>query len=152
MVSTAGAGGTVINFSDRFSLSGMTGTFPPTLEADLKNVKDTKGPPSVNQVAGAKGAAGGAEGDFAVPYTMQTGAQRFAPMQPPAPTKITAKDAKPLWPVSASTVATTWLPPPTIATTITQSPNHSVKSRVNTAAPAAQPSDDMAKFLARWKD
>ncbi|KAI9849732.1 MAG: hypothetical protein M1838_000093 [Thelocarpon superellum] len=154
MLSTATAGGTVINFSNRFSLSGMTGVFPPALVTDLKTVSGTTGPPTVNQVAGANAAppAGGAAGPYTVPYTLQTGLTRYAPMQPQPPTKITAQSATPLWPTSGTTVATTFMAIPSIVTTLTQSPTFSTTTRTNTVAAAPQPSDDMAKFLARWKD
>ena len=86
--SVAAAGGTVINYSDRFTLSGMTGAFPPDVVAANAAVKGTAGPPTVNQVAGANAPAAGT-GEFAVPYTLQTGPTKFAPMQPVPPTKIT---------------------------------------------------------------
>ncbi|KAI7362736.1 hypothetical protein KC336_g21656, partial [Hortaea werneckii] len=53
---------------------------------------------------------------------------------------------------SAVTIATTWLPNPTIVTTVTASQTFSVSSMENTAAPASNPNPDMAKFLNRWKD
>ena|SRR5438067_1595354 len=88
--SVAAAGGTVINYSDRFTLTGMTGIFPPDVVTANAAVKGTAGPPTVNQVAGANpGAAPSGTGPFAIPYTMQTGLTKYAPMQPLPPTKIT---------------------------------------------------------------
>ncbi|KAL8834842.1 MAG: hypothetical protein Q9170_003584 [Blastenia crenularia] len=52
----------------------MTGTFPPGVQAGIKKISGTNGPPSTNQKAPAAGAgAGGAQGDYAVTYTAQTG-------------------------------------------------------------------------------
>ncbi|KAH0536993.1 hypothetical protein FGG08_006165 [Glutinoglossum americanum] len=147
MVSVA-AGGTVINYSSRFSLTGMTGTFPPDVVTGLKSVSGTDGPPTDNQVAGS--APG--DGPFAVPYTMQTGPTRYAPMQPQPGTSITAKKVTPLWPTSAVTFAKTFLPQPTIQTTLTQNPTYGLPSIENDASPAPMPNDDMQKFLNRWKD
>ncbi|KAI6852184.1 hypothetical protein KC350_g1133 [Hortaea werneckii] len=87
-----------------------------------------------------------------VPYPLQTGLTKYAPMQPIPPTKITKKQYSPLYPTSAVTIATTWLPNPTIVTTVTASQTFSVSSMENTAAPASNPNPDMAKFLNRWKD
>ncbi|KAF2271465.1 uncharacterized protein EI97DRAFT_269151 [Westerdykella ornata] len=151
MTSTAAKGGTVTNFSPRFSLSGMEGTFPPNIVAALKDVSGTDGPGRIDKTSdGGPAAPGGNE--FEVEYTMQTGPTRYAPMQPIPPTKITKKKATPLHPTSAFTIATTFLARPTVQTTITQSQTFSISSRENTAAPAPMPTDDMAKFLARWKD
>ncbi|KAI9756310.1 MAG: hypothetical protein M4579_003902 [Chaenotheca gracillima] len=159
MISVATQGGTVINYSDRFSLTGMTGTFPPDVVKSLKGVTGTTGPKTSNQVSnnqnqqqGANGQAPSAAGPYGVPYTLQTGLTRYAPMQPKPGTKITAKQATPLWPTSSVSYAKTFLPLPSIQTTFTQSATWSVKSRENTAAAAAKPTDDMQKFLARWKD
>jgi hypothetical protein len=152
MISVAAAGGTVINYSPRFSLSGMTGSFPANVVAGLKTIKGTDGPPSVNNV-GQGGASTVVDGDlFKVPYTMQTGLTRYAPMQPVPPTKITKKKATPQHPTSAVDIARSILPIPKQQTTITQSQTFSVSSVENTVPAASMPTDDMAKFLARWKD
>ncbi|KAI9675377.1 MAG: hypothetical protein M1817_001281 [Caeruleum heppii] len=158
MISAATTGGTVINYSGRFSLESMTGTFPPQVLADLADVEGTEGPPTENTVVANNinnpGAAAGPQGPFNLPYTLQTGNTKFAPMQPLPPTKITAKGSTRLWPTSDFSIATTWLPIPSVVTTLTQSATHAVTSRTNTTqiAPAANPTDDMGKFLNRWKD
>lgn len=130
MISTT-KGGVVINFSDRFSLSGMTGTFPPNVQTAVKSVKDTKGPETDNQVQeGANNAAdGGAE---PTPYSIQTGPTKYAPMQKKPGTKITAKSPKPLYPTSSAQIAKTALPTPKQVTTMTQSATYQVSSRENT--------------------
>jgi hypothetical protein len=132
--STAAKGGTVTNFSPRFSLSGMTGKFPPEVIKGMDGVTGTDGPARLDETSDGA-AANPADGDYGVEYTMQTGPTRYAPMQPIPPTKITKKEAKPLHPTSAFTIATTFLPPPKIhQTTITQSQTYSVKSRENTVS------------------
>jgi hypothetical protein len=137
MIATAIAGGELITYSDRFSYSGMTGTWDAATKKALGTIDGTTGPKAEdNTVAAAKpgkpAAAAPEAGDFDVEYTMQTGPTRYAPMQPVPPTKITAKNTKPLYPTSSVKIATTFLPPPDIQTTITQSQTYSVESRMNT--------------------
>ncbi|KAK4981879.1 hypothetical protein LTR28_002912 [Elasticomyces elasticus] len=114
----------------------MTGVFSAKVQTALVQLGTgvTAGPPTENNVGN------------------NAGLTRYAPMQPVPPTKITAKSPTPLYPTSAYVIATTWLPIPTIVKTVTASQTFNVKSMENTAAPAAMPSNDMAKFLARWKD
>ena len=155
MISVATAGGTITNYSPRFSLTGMTGSFPPNVLTGLKTVTGTAGPATENNVAAANpgAGAGGPQGaGFAVPYTLQTGLTKYAPMQPQPPTKITAKNASPLWPTSAVTYAQTWLPRPSQVTTFTQSATYSVSSRENTVSKLSrfiQPNSTLSKFAGR---
>jgi len=153
MISVAAEGGQVINYSNRFSLTGMTGTFPEVYADAAKAVSGTDGPPTVNQVANNANPAQPVDASaYNVPYTLQTGLTKFAPMQPIPPTKITKNKATPQFPTSAVTFAKTFLDIPKQVTTMTMSQTFSVKSVENTVPAAAMPSDDMAKFLARWKD
>lgn len=152
MLSVATAGGTVWNYSDRFTLTGMTGTFDPTVDAAVKAVSGTSGPPTVNNVVSNAATGSVGEGAWAIPYNLQTGLTKYAPMQPVPPTAITATNTSPLWPTSAVQFATTFLPVPSEVTTLTQSNTHSISSRANTAAAASSPTDDMQRFLNRWKD
>jgi len=135
MTSTAAAGGTVINYSSRFTLTGMTGSFSPAVTTALASVSGTAGPATVNNVAAAAPAAGAgtaAAGEFGVPYTLQTGLTKFAPMQPVPPTSITATNTAPLWPTSSVVFASTFLPIPSQVTTLTQAQTFSVSSHANT--------------------
>lgn len=155
MISVASEGGTVTNFSPRFSLTGMTGVFPATVITGLQGVTGTAGPDTINAVSnGAAAGAAPAASAFTVPYQLQTGLTKYAPMQPVPPTKITAKSPTPLHPTSAFTIATTWLPKPSIVTTITASQTFSASSVENQASPVSNPNsnNDMAKFLKRWAD
>lgn len=135
---SAGTGGTVTNYSDRFSLSGMTGTFPATVTTGLSGLSGTNGPATENNfaAAGAKAAAAGGSvvAGATVPYTLQTGPIRYAPMQGKPGTKITAKNASPQYPTSSVTIAHTWLPTPEAVTTQTVSATYSTSSHANTVS------------------
>jgi len=134
MMSTATAGGTVTNFSDRFTLTGMTGTFSAAVTQALTTVSGTTGPVTVNNVAaaGAAPAAPAAEGAWGTPYNLQTGLTRYAPMQSVPGTAITATNTSPLWPTSSVVLASTFLPIPSIVTTLTQANTFSISSHANT--------------------
>ncbi|KAF1948465.1 beta-1,6-glucan boisynthesis protein-like protein [Byssothecium circinans] len=152
MIATAKTG-TLTVYSNRFSMTGMTGKFDDSVLTALKKVSGTTGPATEDKTTGkAADAAVPAGSMYDVEYTMQTGATRYAPMQPIPGTKITKKSAPPLFPTSSVPIAKSHLPIPTIQTTITQSQTHKVSSMANTNAAAPHPTDDMAKFLARWKD
>ena len=134
MISTA-TGGTVINYSDRFSLSGMTGTFPANVQTGLKGLSGTNGPTTENNVdtnAAAVPANGQAGGPYAVTYTAQTGLTKYAPMQGKPGTKITAKNPTPQYPTSSVNIAKTILPTPSQVTTMTVSATYSASSHENT--------------------
>ncbi|KAL8690792.1 MAG: hypothetical protein Q9218_003841 [Villophora microphyllina] len=152
ILSVGTGGAQVINYSDRFTLSGMTGTFPPPIQASIAKISTTDGPPSSNQ--GAPAAAGGAQGDYAVTYTAQTGLIKYAPMQIPPGTKITAKAASARYPTSSVPIAKTFLPTPKQTTTMTASLTVKPASSHAFNAPAASmpAADDMQKFLNRWRD
>lgn len=133
MVAVAKVGGQLITYSDRFSYTGMTGTWPAAIKTALAKVSGTDGPPTDDKTTdSANPGADPAGGDYDVEYTMQTGLTRYAPMQPVPPTKITAKDTKPLYPTSSVNIAKTFLPIPSIQTTVTQSQTYSVSSMENT--------------------
>ncbi|MCJ1420290.1 hypothetical protein MMC32_006647 [Xylographa parallela] len=139
----------------------MTGAWPsPAIQAAFAATKGalTAVPATLNTVTNgvpnAPAAGGGvADGQFGVSYQFQTtGLTKYAPMQLRPGSTITATNTAPLFPASAFTVAPTYLPTPSIVTTVTQSATFTVTSIVNPASPAPMPSDDMQKFLARWKD
>lgn len=144
-------GGTVTTYSSRFTLTGMTGTFPAdVITANAAAVADTAAPAAVNNIATA--ATGAATGGLYVAYSLQTGLTKYAAMQPVPPTAITQTVTTPQYPTSSFSLATTFLPIASQVTTLTQAQTFSVSSHANTAAAASQPVDDMQKFLNRWKD
>lgn len=137
--------GQIVNYSDRFSISGMTGSWTaPAAEADFKTVTGTAGPATQNNIAGNDGsnnnnnpAAGANNGAYGVAYSLQTGLTKYAPMQPKPGSKITGKVTGPLYPTSSYFIATTFLPPAKQVTTSTQAITYSVSSRENTVSLAA---------------
>lgn len=152
MISTATAGGTVTSFSSRFTLTGMTGVFSAAVTTALADVSGTSGPADINAVANAAaGAATGTadEGVYGTPYTAQTGLTKYAPMQPVPPTAITATNTSPLWPTSSVVLASTFLPIPSIVTTITQANTFSVSSHANTVCFASDGRIDWGQILTR---
>ncbi|KAK5105086.1 Cell wall synthesis protein kre9 precursor [Lithohypha guttulata] len=155
----AAPGGVVYNYSPRFSLTSMTGTFPANVQSALSSISGTDGPPTLNQItnpaagAGAGAAAGAPAGSYSIPYTMQTGPVRYAPMAKVAPSKITAKGNARQYPTSGYNVwSRTGMPGPNASQTVTDVFTFAVSSMEPTIAAAPQPSDDMQKFLNRWKD
>ena len=137
MISTATEGGTIINYSDRFTITGMTGTVTTSVKNAVNALGgSTAGPPTENDVtnggAAAPVASVPAAGAYGIPWFKQTGLTRYAPMQGVPPTKITQKNPQPLFPTSAYTVAKQWLPIPSILTTLTESQTFSVQSHENT--------------------
>ena len=69
--------------------------------------------------------------DAKAPYTMQTGAIRYAPMQAAPPTAIVQQDMKPLFPTSAFTVSQSYWATPVAQTTITTSRTVSLNTKEN---------------------
>lgn len=134
MISVSATGGTVINYSDRFTMTGMTGSFSTTVIQGIASISGTDGPPSVNDVTSTTPttAAAAEGGEYTVAYYLQTGLTKYAPMQPVPGTKITAKNPTPLNPTSAYVLATTALAPPSIVLTVTLSQTFSVSSEENT--------------------
>lgn len=157
IISTATTGETVTAYSDRFTLSGMTGAFDTDILAGLASVSGTSGPENVNaftaQAVLAARATVVAGAQFGTPFNLQTGSIRYAAMPIIPGTTITATNTVPLYAPSPYTVATTWMGSPTIISTISQAQTASFASHVNTAAAASQPTPDaMQRFLNRWKD
>lgn len=134
MVAVGKTGGELTTYSDRFSYSGMTGAWGADVKKALNDLDGTSGPAAKDTTGDAAGGAVGADGDYDVAYTMQTGPTRYAPMQPVPPKTVTATNTKPLYPTSSVKIATTFLPIPSIQTTITQSQTFSVSSVENTVS------------------
>lgn len=137
MIATPTTGVAITVYSNRFTLTGMTGAFPPGVEQDLAHISPgTSGPPAGNVAGGAHAAAeerDAAGGDpYAVPFGQQTGPTRYAAMQPAPGTKITATNTAPLHPTSAVRLASTPLPPPAVETTLTQAQTAAGPSEANT--------------------
>lgn len=124
MTSVSSDGGSVINYSDRFTLSGMTGVTPEAFEEAVPGGTSGPADPPSNMIPAAADPAAvvPAEGDYDVPFNKQSGSIRYAPMQPFPPTKITKKGKPtPLFPTSAFDIATEKMGLPSVITTVTQS-------------------------------
>lgn len=138
MTSTSSSsGGTVINYSDRFTVTGLSGVTPPNVVKAVPG--GTSGPAAQNNVnpvaqgAGAVAPVAAAPGDYNVPYNKQTGSMRYAPMQPFPPTKITKKGPPtPQYPTSAFTIATGKMAAPEVISTITESQTFHAMTMENT--------------------
>ncbi|KAL2811179.1 hypothetical protein BJX63DRAFT_287209 [Aspergillus granulosus] len=76
---------------------------------------------------------------YTVPYPLQTGPTRYAPMAKKPGTAIPTTSPTPQFPASPYKVATTYLEPGTVETTLTASETVSVTMMRNTAAPAPHP-------------
>ena len=131
IVSAKTGGGQVINYSQRFTISGMTGKWQsPAIQSAYQSAASSPSsvPPTVdgNAPAGAGGGAGDGQD-----YTAQSGPMRYAPMQQAPPTAITAQNTKPLFPVSGFQVAVTYLPTPEAQTTITASRTQTYETKEN---------------------
>lgn len=141
----ASGAGTVINYSSRFTVTGMTGVTPPNIAAAVPG--GTAGPPTQNNVVagGQADPAAGADaapdaGAYTVPYDKQTGTVRYAPMQPIPPTKITKKGKPtPLFSASAFDIATARMPNPTVLSTVTQSQTVHGMTMENTVSTPSSP-------------
>lgn len=146
---SAATGGTIINYSDRFTLSSMTGTFPAAVTAGLQTVSGTAGPAMQNDINAAQAgnaAAAASSVDpsvYNVPYTLQTGTIRYAPMPPMPQTSITAKNASPQFPTSAYTIYHTIAGTPNAVTTQTAVQTFSTSSRENTVRPPRSADKDI---------
>lgn len=97
--------------------------------------------------APAGGAATPAASMYNIPYNLQSGLTKYAPMQPVPPTKITQNQATPLFPTSSYSVATTWLARPSIVTTMTLPQTFSVSSVENTVSQKFSPTSLVLTFF-----
>lgn len=116
-------------------MQGMTGLWPsPAIQTAFKAITGVSDvPATVNSVAGNQGnnpgAAGQPAGPYDVPFNLQTsGLTRYAPMQPKPGSQITAYKTAPLYAPSAWTVATTFLRPASVVTTLTQAVSYTAST------------------------
>ena len=131
IISPIATGGTVTNYSPRFSLTGMKGTFPPGVAAGIKAASGTEGPPTEKSEGGAPG-ANAPSASYAIPFASQSGQIFYAPMQKRPGSKITAKTISPAYPTSSFKLAKSPLPPPVPTTTFTASMTMSTSSHAHT--------------------
>lgn len=129
MTTTAKAGGRVINYSHRFTVSKMTGSFTDDVQSALSGISGTAGPADVLLDDGASRLE---IRQANVPFNEQVGPTRYAPMAQVPGTSITAKNTSPLFPTSSVVLAKTFLPIATVLTTAVVPITDVVASRANT--------------------
>ncbi|ODV59897.1 glycoprotein [Ascoidea rubescens DSM 1968] len=132
-----------IHYSHRFKLSGMTGKDeasgslndpPPSAQYSFKK---TGTETETDEAPGTIDSA-----SFTIPYTLQTGRTRYAPMQTQPGSKVTATGWTRRFPTSAVTFYKTAKPSPVVYSTITPGWSYSRTSYFNYATPAPYPSDN----------
>lgn len=146
----SGPGISVVNYSPHFTLTSMTGTFSPNLLHGAHSLAPTSASSEIEElrIRQAGGLEPGVEGlgvrarvgardvdganPFTIPYQLQTGLTRYAPMAKKPGTSITAKTATPQYPTSSYEIATTYLPQPTVQVTISAPVTYSTSSIENT--------------------
>lgn len=128
MISRGSNNVTVVNYSERFSVTGMTGTFSELVQYGLSlTANDTESHQDLKLrkrqvVAAIAPAIVPAKDLYDVPYPEQSkGLTKYAPMGKRPATTITAKSGPPQFPTSAYSIARTFLPVPTWQTTLTAS-------------------------------
>lgn len=126
--STTDGGGYLIVYTPRFVLKGMSGTYEPSGE----------GSAPANQISYNDAAE--ISKSFSVPYTLQTGKTRYAPMQLQPGSTVTLSTWSRRFPSSAFSTFTTNTLQPNILSTITAGWNYTMSSFTNYATPAPFPS------------
>ncbi|KAK9241094.1 cell wall synthesis protein KRE9/KNH1-domain-containing protein [Lipomyces kononenkoae] len=142
MTSILTAGGYVINYSDRFNLTGMTGT------TEYVYVANTAGPARYYAPS-----APSASNAFTVSYQDQAGwPTKYAPMQTQPGTTVTASTASRQYPTSAiSAIFTTNTLQPYAVTTTTNPWNYPWTSVINDVSPQPDPSANGGSYPAKKK-
>lgn len=134
--------GQSIHYSPRFTLSGMSGSSttqvldgtPATLVLD-----DIESAPTPQINIGDSGTID--TRSFTVPYTMQTGKTRYAPMQLQPGSTVTMTAWSRQFPTSSVLYALTFLPIPSVLTTKTPGWSYTMKSAPNWASAAPYPTN-----------
>ncbi|KAK9460799.1 uncharacterized protein V1516DRAFT_677688 [Lipomyces oligophaga] len=157
MTSIISSGGYVINYSDRFQITEMTGTLEPTygdsLDGPDREVHDT----STTTTAITSGNI------FTTPYISQADwLTKYAPMQRQPGTTITTTNTKPLYSTSAiSSIFLTNTMRASQVTTLTSGWDYTMTSVINDASPRPNPSENggsyeteakRKKLMNRWDD
>ncbi|KAI3406158.2 KRE9 [Candida oxycetoniae] len=128
-------GADTIHYSPRFKLTGMTGptsTYVVTATGDQPGAITENYNPAGNTDFSAS---------FTVPYTLQTGKTRFAPMQMQPGSTVTATTWTRRFPSSAVTYYSTKMKSPVVQSTITPGWSYTASSDVNWASVAPYPTN-----------
>ena len=103
----------------------MTGSFSPRVTDGIHSVQDANGSLGRLQKRQAVGA-------YTIPYALQTGATRYAPMAKRPGSTIPPGKPTPQNPTSSYSIATTYLGPPLVENTKSASRTDTVSSIENT--------------------
>lgn len=122
------ADGSIIQYTPRVLLSGMTGSLAPSGEG-----QPPQGSVSLNNAVDISKS-------FTVPYTEQTGKTRYAPMQMQPDSTITATTWSRRFPTSAVSYFKSPMGTGSCSSTITPGWSYTMSSLVNMATPAPFPS------------
>ncbi|CAK9439439.1 uncharacterized protein LODBEIA_P35590 [Lodderomyces beijingensis] len=128
-------GAITTHYSPRFQLTGMTG---PTATWVVTVTGDQPGGATENMNAPS---ASVDSASFTVPYTLQTGKTRYAPMQMQPGSTVTATSWTRRFPTSAVTYYTTKQKSPVVYSTITPGWSYQASSDVNWASVAPYPTN-----------
>lgn len=129
--------GTTIHYTNRFALTGMTGkatTF--TFSASLFSITGSHPTAQVNVGADAVTIN---SASFTVPYTLQTGKTRYAPMQTQPGSTVTYSMYSTRHATSAYTPYSTLRASPNVYSTITPGWSYTPLSKINNATIAGYP-------------
>ncbi|PYH95366.1 beta-1,6-glucan biosynthesis protein [Aspergillus ellipticus CBS 707.79] len=162
----SGPEASVLTYSDRFTLTSMSGeSSSPITSSKIYPLTNSTDFSVIENDGHEKLRKRQVEGAYTIPYHLQTGPTRYAPMAKKPGSTIPARSPTPQFPASAYTIATTYLPPATVQVTLSASLTYSVASVENTentklnvlaipkASPAPHSQDaQMKRFLERWKD
>lgn len=147
IVSKTKDGETVTNYSPRFTISGMTGSFPALVKEALAEAPITDTDTPVINIAGdetelkkrqggapigagaAATATAAADGSYDMEYTLQTGETKYAPMQRVPSSKITKSKASMQYPTSSYSPYSTYASMPKQKITVTQSGTFTTSSK-----------------------
>ncbi|SCU88728.1 LADA_0E11760g1_1 [Lachancea dasiensis] len=123
-----------IHYSDRFTIRGMQGNLPALA------VNNAQGPHPETMKIGPDGAPPPINSaSFTIPYTLQTGSYRFAPMQTQPGTSVSATAWSRQNPSSSCTFFTALTNKPEWHTTITAGWDYTIQTRVNDIHPRPMP-------------
>ncbi|OOF92305.1 hypothetical protein ASPCADRAFT_133371 [Aspergillus carbonarius ITEM 5010] len=149
----SGPEASVVNYSERFTLTNMTGAFSPPIVHGIHSAIHSLGSPINEGEEHEELRKRQMIGSYTIPYPLQTGPTRYAPMAKKPGSTIPAGLPTPQFSASPYTIATTYLPAATVQVTLSASETYSVVSIENTASPAPHSQDvQMKRFLERWKD
>lgn len=133
--------GNTIHYTNRFALKGMTGSKKPSgslSDASPLPIKDPAGNNAVTAAAALTLPLDHSK-SYTVPYTLQTGLIRYAPMQMQPGTTITAKSWKRQYPTSAVTYYSAYRTSLDCLSTNTPGWSYTRESALNYASPALDP-------------